>query len=1846
MTQGTIHYRLPIHSYGETYSAAAESSRFTVIDQLLYSVSSISGEGKIEGWEISPTTESAPSSLVVAPGIGMISQRISRTFGDLSIDLPQIEGIYNLYMQRKSAYVAKFSAYSEMQSILNVDTTAPLAPSSISTSGVTATSAVVTWSAVSAPDLNRYILERSTDSFVFDVQIITTTEQITYTDTSLSENTSYEYRVKAVDKSDNESPYVTSAGFTTLLDLTVPTNPSFLFTLPSDGFIQFVWDHPAIGNIQTFELRVYSLDGSFNIVALLNTVTTGGTSDSIKIENLNNGETYRFILYAVSTNNQYSSGISVDSTPVVNKGPAEILNLSVAEVEDQTTTTWEKLNITWLPGVDPYKSLPDYYEVYVVENGTDISDPILAYSNSLSVKSFDVGGIPRPISARTKYLIFVKAVDAQGQTNNGVISSILTTNFKAPAPPSSLLATDMDDGSILFSWTNSGNIFEKNWVTIRERDVDTDTTTVLFGPSSYGTGNSYVIEETKVTDGNEYSIYIKAEDEFGNESSLVTSTHLVEETAFDEIFVPPNQRTLAGYSEIGVFWNIPTNPRPNGFKIFRADYSPSGVLAADFSLLAEVPGTSGYFVDYTADSDGRYYYLVTIVDVRGNESLNPIDDGYFFYPLVFGYSISDSSLSAPSGVAVSALGSYDVLLTWDELFGAFDGYEIYRSDGDILSWTKVGDAPRDTTEFLDEDARLTDNTTYYYMIRKYRNEARLVLQGQSEDAPLNSIQLARITLDSGSLSVDSSPSDSLQNGLAEEIENRIDEHIHSYSTVVDRRINLARSVTVTAWTTTDNRTYTTQEDISGASEYLVEINGFSTSILYEVDSTAGTITFNQEVSLTELAVECVSLDETSGELPFAQVEEINATQIEWGELSKELFPLMSHSGREKEDLIPLQLPMETENGFSYTIKENEIQSGAETIGSSIAFYDIVSLPSTGELLAATSKGIMKGTSNGFAWEMASATDLPVFRMGYDSTSGTYLAGGAGFVLFSVDGTAWVRASGLEGASIVRDFAFDGAGVAFTSTDVGVFYIDLTLADYAWNETTIQDVRAIDSFGLLYDSVNSILLVGTELGLFQTADNGTTWSYASGFAYRRAARSFALLSTVFLFITKNQLFSYNPTSGTYEWLYTSEFELYDIVILDSRVILLTDGGLLISSDGQDFLTGTEFTFHQLSTGVALGRGNPLPNCACVISDSLHLGFEGRYLFGDLDGLALMYSDSGDSVSPTFYENGERKDLGVFYHIASNSACVYQRMLEDDSLSVANQYSVYRAKYGGWIGQNYQASISIKQNQTEIGTASGPTAPPVSILRNSVFTTFTESNSVKDLADSYETQFAAAIERLNGAYNGSVTVESWETISSIAAETMRLYYKAHSCLIGKPRPYYTYTEDSVAYTNVGFEKTRTSNASSIFTENVLYAYLPMLESASSGIFSADESSGVIVFSSSKNKYDDMTIDISGVSLENDGTNTHQEIDDALEIKNAFLPAQMASLYEANLLKTGMFLVDQTGVGPELKTTSSCNLQRTSTTQAEYIDLSVANSYDVFNSTVDYELQSGGDEITFGIDYPYAVHYSSSLGKVFVGGSEGCLLIDTTTYEMTRGEFSDDIAAVVGLFEESGTIYLVTKTYLFSTTDGISWTQIPLMGVEGDCLGGVIYKERQIIFTDRGIYRKSAYTSIWSQVSTITPISVVSSGNQLFAEANGNLYTSATGASWRIVDDFSGIEVNAFSQFQGAFVVGTSSGLRLDNATFNSAEVNLSLIDVEGDITASTALIFNDVAVTAAEDKFIAGTSNSAYYEFDGSVYNKYENSHLDAIHKVLYIGDEYWLFGYDRVLFFGEVHPKKMAIGIDF
>ena len=1391
MTVETPHFGLEAFVLGDIYRGIVDQRRFTTIDMHMAFISDLIGEGKIMGWEIS-----SPSSLVlkVSSGWGIINRYVTRTFGSYQKNLLDNTNVY-VWMRLRPGVLGQVSAFSNVSSLQYTDNGIPLQPNGVTIDSVSTDSLRLTWNQSSEISFSKYQIYKSLDGSVYSLLAETTTSL--YTDSNLKENTSYYYKILAINKTGTVGPFSSVVNTTTLKDLSKPADPTALVVVGSNKSIHLVWNSSAYGSVSQYKatitpVSVENLSEGFPVQVIVDSSEVNMT-----ITGLLNDRKYLVLLKAVSKYGIESDGVSRYSIPRDNDGPIDVSSISVLDYASTSGISSNGLAITWSSSEDTYESIFDgASEIQLEEyrkDGTVVTSNWMPNFVGITTKSIEVFPYTsegqssyKSVEPRTVYYITVRNVDVQGNTSVGKRIKHYTKSFQAPNPIRSLSILDRSDKSLAVKWSNSSSFFVSNILTVKSIDLTSLTESVLIDKQDLGISTFFVLNSSYSQPNKRFVFTIYCVDEFGNNSSSVAASFDV--ASSNNLSRPPapsEQVGFAGDKQNIISWNKPDTQSGNGFRVYRAE-DQSSLEPEDFVLLETLSSDVYTFTDYEVTNNSTYVYFVTTVDIYGIESLNPILDSYLNYPLITLTPQVNSTLSPPSTLVVSKVSS-SVQMTWQPTGGQFDGYEIYRSVNNKYSYSLIATVQSSVTSYLDSDV-LDRTCSLYYIVRKFRNEADLFVT-ESDNAVSSALYLGKVSTLNGEVSVDTTGVRNLsllEDPVREETKSRIALHTHSWiSESDDRRINLGDKMVVEDWQTSDNQTYLTLTDISETTTFSVFINGVDISnsnILYSVDKIKGTITFEVVLASTgfdtvvgktypyatppSISVRFNNLQETQGTLAKERIDGISGSQIVTGFVEKKQLPSINHDGKKRERLIPLQIKMSSiDDGYRYL---PEVSS--KNIGDGIVFYDVFQAKNDSDtLIASTSGGIQVSTDFGISWKLLFTPVTPVVRFFYSSKYDAYFAGTNRGILFSRNNTtggfsSWNEVSGTENSKIIRGIADAPNGTTFCTSDLGVFKLqrDVGQGSFFFQQTPIFGPQSTEAYAVLYDSYRSRFIVSNELGIFETFNDGIRWTFSSEFSEQRPIFEFAQSNGTIFAITDYMLWRRRPQDWEFHRIgvFENATMARKLVVWKDRIYVSTDSGLIVSSSLNDIYSDATIVFENAFTQLRT-KSFMLPATSLnTISDRLFVGSECKLFIAETHGNLSIHSEFSSTVIPTIYVNGEEQFIGYRYTTSTTAGakfvCFDVKQKLGNAVTVANQYQNFQIQSGGWADTNFIASVKLFVDGQQINDMSLSERPAqaISQLQLPLYTDRNANKATADIAKTAVTNSLTALLKTTTDASGQV------------------------------------------------------------------------------------------------------------------------------------------------------------------------------------------------------------------------------------------------------------------------------------------------------------------------------------------------------------------------------------------------------------------------------------------------------------------------------------------------------------
>lgn len=812
----TPQYQLPFNQTGDLYSASADRERMVVVDNQLYDLSEIVGDGVLEGWTVSPA---GGLVITVAKGKGFISSVMHETLSSKNLTLlPNVESIIymrsNMFSGSGGFPISVEGPPSNRASASFTDTTIPADPTGLAASAVEFDVINLTWDANGESDLSHYIVQRADDA-AFTVNLVTLGLPTTngtllapFVSSGLSEQTTYYYRVRAVDNSGNQSAGWSTSFAATPMDSTKPTDPRVLQLYPGKNTMGVIFEASQTTDVVSHELTYYRLNSDGSIAA-----TFGPYSIAVPVEiyqagivdaPLINGYKHRFIVKAVRSNGIKSDGITQEETPYDAPSPMDVSGLTA-------TALAAGIQLSWAASASLTGSSigqKSQYRIRVIDPSWIESAPLSDVGLSLSriVSSYfvtaDVGlGERTFLEEGKRYGFRVTTVDPFGNESGGALVRATTLDLTAPTGPRTLAAA-AGDGQAVLTWNHSTSPDVVGYVL----NVNTGAG---FGPDI---NLSYVTTYTvgSLTNGTLTTFRLKAVDSSSppNSSSYITTTATPEPDTTPPP-VPQTIRAEIGDESMLVTWSPSSADDFDHFVVWRRQVTEpvntppnlSLTTIAGTEIFANVTGPEFYDVSLT--NGGTYAYAIKAVDTSGNESDY---SGVTLASPSEGMNADPMRLEAPTSLSATPNLS-DVSLLWAFSYpgqyysggwiypdGGPTDFNVYRSTNQYFGYQFLASVPSSQWTYDDSTVASTQAgpVTYWYVVTAVRDNASPIAD-TGGIAPSHSIPLATVVTDgtsATSISNEQRVVENLYATLVEETNKKLILHKHS--------VKPTNSTTVTA----------------------------------------------------------------------------------------------------------------------------------------------------------------------------------------------------------------------------------------------------------------------------------------------------------------------------------------------------------------------------------------------------------------------------------------------------------------------------------------------------------------------------------------------------------------------------------------------------------------------------------------------------------------------------------------------------------------------------------------------------------------------------------------------------------------------------------------------------------------------------------------------------------------------------------------------------------------------------------------------------------------------------------------------------------------------------------------
>jgi len=658
-----------------------------------------------------------------------------------------------------------------------------------------------------------------------------------------------------------------------------------------------------------------------------------------------------------------------------------------------------------------------------------------------------------------------------------------------------------------------------------------------------------------------------------------------------------------------------------------------------------------------------------------------------------------------------------------------------------------------------------------------------------------------------------------------------------------------------------------------------------------------------------------------------------------------------------------------------------------------------------------------------------------------------------------------------------------------------------------------------------------------------------------------------------------------------------------------------------------------------------NNNPVVTSLNIInSDPVLLIGSDRRLFGvDGDRIWLQYEQQ-NSVIPSFYVDGELQTIGFYYNNggAFHNVSFDEKLDYNTTVEVSNKYDIYIAEYEGWVEQKYDAEFNIYSNEVKIGESTNEIEIDTTEFTNFQFPVYDDTTSNKLTADIYKTQIETDIGILSGndvPEGDNLRDTVTRIFNNINRFKSQLYESVKIIDITDNGTTITVPMKYPSIDVKGWEPAVLTSAGEMKYQNIVSGIRIFSDDQQVSIGTADVSTGMFIFDNIYDKYDVLTLDIIGCTVKNIGENSHREVEDVFEEFNSGFPSALSKIQQANIIKLGLFNEKE---WPDRQNDLS------SAFQANYIIPRDNDFYDTLNSTVNYIEQVYDKDIILSLSYPSSVLFVSEINKIFIGGAKGVLTIKVETLdieELVIGDLSNEVVKQV--VKNDSNLYVLTNKNIYKSEDyGTNWSKLDKSGLSKDLYSIGFVLNNIVVGGSDGLYYKSADDVNWdkSNIQTtdsviVYPITVISSLDLLFAyvttEEDGvikkDIYSTVDGYHFDKMDVVDNFEVSKIVKFGNTIYIATNDSLYVDIDVNRGSFYgdNPRLVQVIMGNNPEEDNVINDIFVDNSNERMYVAMGNGTYYVLEDGVFDLREYTSLSAIHKILVIDDNVWLFGYNLV-----------------
>jgi titin len=559
----------------------------------------------------------------------------------------------------------------------------PASPTNLQGTAVNCNQIDMSW-LDNASDETNYIVERKIEGGIYSIIATLPANTIIYSDTSVSENTKYYYRVKAKN-SYGDSGYSNEINITTPPCGTPPNAPSNLtLNVISSTQINLSWNDNS-DNETGFKIQRKIEGGSYLEIA-----TLGANITSYNDTSLSPNTKYYYKVIAYNSFGQSSSNEASATTLPLGNPPNSPSNLNA------NILSCNQVQLNWTDNSDN----EDGFKIERKEGSG-------AYIVLVTVGSDTTTYLDETVSENKIYTYKVIAFNDYGENSSN--EKIVTTPSCGTIPnaPDDLTLTVLSPTQIKVTWVDNSD--NEDGFKIERKELAGSYSEIKTLPAN--TTEFIDIVNPNTT----YYYRVRAFNTYGyspfsNEANATTP----------QIGVSPNPpsnliASASSCSEVSLIWQD-NSDNEDGFKVERK------IEGGSYSFLATLPSNKTTYTDTTVLGNTKYYYIIYAFNSYG---VSTSSNEFMVITPPCG-----TKPNAPTNLLGEAVSKSEISLTWKDNSDNEDGFILERKEEGGIYIT-ISTLPKDSNKYVDKN--LVPDKTYYYRIKafnsfgesNYSNEIRI-----------------------------------------------------------------------------------------------------------------------------------------------------------------------------------------------------------------------------------------------------------------------------------------------------------------------------------------------------------------------------------------------------------------------------------------------------------------------------------------------------------------------------------------------------------------------------------------------------------------------------------------------------------------------------------------------------------------------------------------------------------------------------------------------------------------------------------------------------------------------------------------------------------------------------------------------------------------------------------------------------------------------------------------------------------------------------------------------------------------------------------------------------------------